>query len=166
MVANVSALAVEDNEDAWKSGFDVDMMHTVRVVNAALPLLEKSSHGAIVIVASVSGREVDFTGPAYGAFKAALVHYSQRLAYELAPKNIRVNSVSPGNTYFKGGVWEHIENNIPDLYAQALALNPTGRMATPEEVARGIVFLASPASSFTMGTNLVIDGALTRGVQL
>jgi len=77
-----------------------------------------------------------------------------------------VNSVSPGNTYFKGGVWEHIENNIPDLYAQALALNPTGRMATPEEVARGIVFLASPASSFTMGTNLVIDGALTRGVQL
>ncbi len=166
VVANVSALAVEDNEDAWKAGFDVDMMHTVRVVNAALPLLEKSSHAAIVIVASVSGREVDFTGPAYGAFKAALVHYSQRLAFQLAPKNIRVNSVSPGNTYFKGGVWEHIEKTIPELYAQALELNPTGRMAMPEEVARGIVFLASPASSFTMGTNLVIDGALTRGVQL
>lgn len=166
VVANVSALAVGDNEDAWKSGFDVDIMHTVRMVTAALPLLEKSSHGAIVIVSSVSGREVDFTGPAYGAFKAALVHYSQRLAQELAPKNIRVNSVSPGNTYFKGGVWENIEQNMPDLYAQAIAHNPTGRMATPEEVARGIVFLASPASSFTMGTNLVIDGALTRGVQL
>ena len=166
VVANVSALAVEDNEQAWKDGFDVDMMHTVRVVNAALPYLEKSKHGAIVIVSSVSGREVDFTGPAYGAFKAALVHYSQRMAFLLAPKNIRVNSVSPGNTYFKGGVWEHIEKNIPDLFAQALALNPTGRMATPEEIGRGIVFLASPASSFTMGTNLVIDGALTRGVQL
>jgi len=166
VVANVSALAVEDNEQAWKDGFDVDMMHTVRVVNAALPYLEKSKHGAIVIVSSVSGREVDFTGPAYGAFKAALVHYAQRMAFQLAPKNIRVNSVSPGNTYFKGGVWEHIEKNIPDLFAQALALNPTGRMATPEEIGRGIVFLASPASSFTMGTNLVIDGALTRGVQL
>jgi 3-oxoacyl-[acyl-carrier protein] reductase len=55
---------------------------------------------------------------------------------------------------------------LPDLYAKALALNPTGRMATPEEIGRGIVFLASPASSFTTGTNLVIDGALTRGVQL
>lgn len=166
VVANVSALAVEDNEEAWKAGFDVDMMHTVRVVNAALPYLEKSKHGAIVIVSSVSGREADFTGPAYGAFKAALVHYAQRMAFQLASKNIRVNSVSPGNTYFKGGVWEHIEKNIPDLFAQALALNPTGRMATPEEIGRGIVFLASPASSFTMGTNLVIDGALTRGVQL
>lgn len=166
VVANVSALAVEDNEDAWKAGFNVDIMHTVRMVNAAMPFLERSNHASIVIVASVSGREVDFSGPAYGAFKAALVHYSQRMAHELASKNIRVNSVSPGNTYFEGGVWQHIETNLPDLYAQALAMNPTGRMATPEEIARGIVFLASPASSFTMGTNLVIDGALTRGVQL
>ena len=59
-----------------------------------------------------------------------------------------------------------IEENKPDLFKESLALNPTGRMATPEEVARGIVFLASPASSFTTGTNLVIDGALTSGVQL
>ncbi len=78
---------------------------------------------------------------------------------------IRVNAVSPGNTYFEGGVWQNIERGNPDLFKQALALNPTGRMATPEEIARGVVFLASPASSFTTGTNLVIDGALTRGVQ-
>ena len=64
-----------------------------------------------------------------------------------------------------GGIWQWIENNNAELFAQALALNPTGRMATPEEVARGVVFLASPASSFTTGTNLVIDGALTKGVQ-
>jgi NAD(P)-dependent dehydrogenase (short-subunit alcohol dehydrogenase family) len=166
LVANVSALAVEDNEEAWQKAFETDMMHTVRAVNAALPHLEKSKHPAIVIISSVSGREVDFSGPAYGAFKAALVHYGQRLAYQFAPKMIRVNSVSPGNTYFEGGVWQHIEKNLPDLFAQTLALNPTGRMATPEEIGRGVVFLASPASSFTTGTNLVIDGALTRGVQL
>ena len=165
LVANVSALAVEDNEEAWRKEFEVDMMHTVRAVNASLPFLEKSKAPSIVIVSSVSGREVDFTGPAYGSFKAALIYYAQRMAFALAPKMIRVNSVSPGNTYFEGGVWQYIENNIPDLFKQALALNPTGRMATPEEIGRGIVFLSSPASSFTTGTNLVIDGALTRGVQ-
>jgi 3-oxoacyl-[acyl-carrier protein] reductase len=166
VVANVSALAVQDSEESWQKAFDTDMMHTVRVVNAALSHLESSKHPAVVIISSVSGREADFTGPAYGAFKAALVHYAQRLALQLAPKGIRVNAVSPGNTYFEGGVWHNIEQHNPDLFKSALALNPTGRMAKPEEIARGIVFLASPASSFTTGTNLVIDGALTRGVQL
>jgi len=165
IVPNVSALAVEDNEEAWRQEFEVDMLHTVRFVNAALPYLEKSKAPSVTIVSSVSGREIDFTGPAYGAFKAALIHYAHGMAFKLTPKMIRVNAVSPGNTYFKGGVWEYIENNLPDLFKEALRLNPTGRMATPEEIARGVVFLASPASSFTTGTNLVIDGALTRGVQ-
>lgn len=165
LVANVSALAAQGKLEDWQKAFDVDMMHTVHAVEAALPFLEKSNHPAIVIVSSVSGREVDFTGPAYGAMKAALIHYGQRLAYEYAPKMIRVNSVSPGNVYFEGGFWQNVEKNLPDLYAKALALNPTGRMAAAEEIGRGIVFLASPASSFTTGTNLVIDGALTRGVQ-
>jgi 3-oxoacyl-[acyl-carrier protein] reductase len=166
VVANVSALAVQDEAASWQKAFDVDMMHTVNVVNAAMPHLEKSKAGSIVVVSSVSGREVDFTGHAYGAFKAALVHYSQTMAYKLACRNIRVNSVSPGNTYFDGGVWQMIEKNLPDLFKTAMSMNPTGRMATPDEIARGIVFLASPASSFTTGTNLVIDGALTKGVQL
>ena len=167
LVANVSAaLAVLDTEEAWQRTFEVDMMHTVHAVNAALPFLERSKHPAIVVISSVSGREVDFAAPAYGAFKAALVHYAQKLAHQYAPKMIRVNAVSPGNTYFDGGVWQSAENQLPDLYKHALSLNPTGRMATPEEVGRGIVFLASPASGFTTGTNLVIDGALTRGVQL
>jgi 3-oxoacyl-[acyl-carrier protein] reductase len=165
VVANVSALDMGDTEEAWRHEFEVDLLHTVRTVNAAMPWLEKSEAPSVVIVSSVSGREVDFTSPAYGATKAALIHYAQGLAYKLAPKMIRVNSVSPGNTYFDGGIWQWIENNNPELFSQALALNPTGRMATPEEVARGVVFLASPASSFTTGTNLVIDGALTKGVQ-
>jgi len=165
LVANVSALAAQDVEESWSKAFDVDMMHTVHAFNAALPFLEKSKHPSIVIISSVSGREVDFTGPAYGAMKAALIHYAQRLACQHASKMIRVNSVSPGNTYFDGGFWQNAEKNLPDIYKHALSLNPTGRMATAEEIGRGIVFLASPASSFTTGTNLVIDGALTRGVQ-
>ena len=167
VVANVSALAAaEDSEASWQAQFDIDMMHTVRTVNAAVPHLEKSRWPSIVIVSSVSGREIDFTSPAYGAIKAALIHYAHGLAHKLAPKMIRVNSVSPGNVYFKGGIWNYVEDNMPDLFKSAMSLNPTGRMATPEEIAKGIVFLASPASSFTMGTNLVIDGALTKGVQL
>ncbi len=166
VVGNVSALAVQDEEAAWEAEFRTDMMHSVRLVNAALPWLEKSSSASITLISSVSGREVDFTGAAYGVFKAALVRYAQDLAFKLAPKMIRANTVSPGNTYFKGGVWPWIEENNPSLFAEALALNPTGRMARPDEIARGVVFLASPASSFTTGTNLVIDGALTRGVQL
>ena len=166
VIGNVSALAVADDEEAWKAGFETDMMHSVRLVNAAMPWLEKSGDASITLVSSVSGREIDFTGPAYGAFKAAIVHYAQGLAYKLAGKGIRANTVSPGNTYFDGGIWQNIEKNLPDLYAEALSLNPTGRMAKPEEIARGVVFLASPASSFTTGTNLVIDGALTKGVQL
>ena len=90
VVANVSALAVQDNEEAWRNAFEVDMMHTVRTVNAAMPYLEQSKHPSITIVSSVSGREIDFTGPAYGAFKAALIHYAQGLAYQLAGKSIRV----------------------------------------------------------------------------
>ncbi|WP_144182883.1 SDR family NAD(P)-dependent oxidoreductase [Elioraea rosea] len=166
VVANVSALAVADDEEAWRKGFDTDMMHTVRVVSAAMPHLEASKAASITVISSVSGREIDFTGPAYGAFKAALVHYAQGLAFRLAGKGIRANAVSPGNTYFDGGIWQWIETNNPALFKEALALNPTGRMAKPEEIARGVVFLASPASSFTTGTNLVIDGALTKGVQL
>lgn len=166
VIGNVSALAVNDDEASWQTGFDTDMMHCVRMVNAALPWLETSKNASITLVSSVSGREIDFTGPAYGAFKAAMVHYAQGLAYKLAPQGIRANTVSPGNTYFEGGIWSQIETGNPELFATALGLNPMGRMATPEEIARGVVFLASPASSFTSGTNLVIDGALTKGVQL
>ena len=165
VVANVSALAITNDEAGWQRGFEVDMMGTVRLVDAAMPWLEKSSQPAIVTIASVSGREIDFAAGPYGAFKAAIVHYTQGLAFHLAGKHIRANSVSPGNTYFEGGVWHQIEHGNPKLYADALALNPTGRMGTPQEMANAVVFLASPAASFITGTNLVVDGALTRGVQ-
>ena len=165
VVANVSALSIGQDEASWKAEFETDLMGTVRAVNAAMPFLEKSAAASIVVISSVSGREIDFAAGPYGVFKAALIHYAKGLSFQLAGKGIRVNALSPGNTYFPGGVWEKIEHGNPDLFKQALALNPTGRMGRPEEMARAVVFLASPAASFITGTNLVVDGALTRGVQ-
>jgi 3-oxoacyl-[acyl-carrier protein] reductase len=165
VVANVSALSIGQDDESWEKEFSTDMMGTVRLVNAAMPYLEKSRAGAIVTISSVSGREIDFASGPYGTFKAAIIHYTQGIAYQLAGKGIRANSVSPGNTYFEGGVWNSIKDNNPELYKSALALNPTGRMGTPQEVANAVVFLASGAASFVTGTNLVVDGALTRGVQ-
>lgn len=165
VVANVSALSIDPSEESWRKSFEVDLMHGVRMVEAAMPHLERSKAASIVTISSVSGREIDFAAGPYGTVKAAIIHYTQGLAYQLAGKGIRANTVSPGNTYFEGGVWHQIKNGNPELYAQALALNPTGRMGMPEEMARAVAFLASPAASFITGTNLLVDGALTRGVQ-
>lgn len=165
VVANVSALAIGNDEQSWRKEFEIDLLHTVRMVNAALPHLEHSKHPAIVVISSVSGREIDFAAGPYGTFKAALIHYTKGLSYQLAGKGIRANTVSPGNTYFPGGVWNQIEHGNPKLFQDALALNPTGRMGTPQEMANAVAFLASPAASFVTGANLVVDGALTRGVQ-
>ena len=164
LVCNVSALAVGDNADSWEKSFRTDMMHTVNAVAAAGPFLEKSGHASIVLISSVSGFEVDFAAGSYGAIKAALIHYAKGLSRQLVAKGIRVNCVSPGNTYFDGGIWQDIEKGMPDLYASTLKANPTGRFGTPAEVANGVVFLSSPAASRISGTNLVIDGALTVAV--
>jgi len=166
VVANVSALAVPDTEENWQRSFEVDLMHTVRLAKASLPYLEASSNGSIVAISSVTGREADFASGPYGTMKTAIVGYISGLAFQLAGRGVRANVVSPGNTFFENGIWDGIRQGSPDLYADSLALNPTGRMGLPEEMARAVVFLSSPVSSFTTGTNLVVDGALTRGIQL
>jgi 3-oxoacyl-[acyl-carrier protein] reductase len=164
LVCNVSALAIGDTPKSWERSFRTDMMHTVNSVATALPHLEKSSAASIVIVSSVSGFEVDFAAGSYGAIKGALIHYAKGLSQQLASKNIRVNAVSPGNTYFAGGVWQRIEEDNPEFFNKAMALNPTGRMGGADETANGIVFLSSPAASRISGANLNIDGALTKAV--
>src|SRR6185312_8991054 len=165
VVANVSALAIPESTENWRASFEIDLMGTIGLVDAALPHLMASKAGSIVTISSVSGREVDFAAGPYGTMKAAIIHYTQGMAHKLAAQGIRANTVSPGNTYFPGGVWPSIEQNDPQLFATALGLNPTGRMAEPREIANAVVFLSSSAASFITGTNLVVDGALTRGVQ-
>jgi 3-oxoacyl-[acyl-carrier protein] reductase len=164
IVCNVSALAVGNTQETWDKSFRTDMMHTVNSIAAALPYLEKSKSASIEIVSSVSGFEVDFAAGSYGAIKAALIHYAKGLSRQLVGKGIRVNCVSPGNTYFDGGIWQNIEKNMPDLFASTLKVNPTGKFGTAEEVANGVVFISSPMASRISGTNLVIDGALTVAV--
>jgi NAD(P)-dependent dehydrogenase (short-subunit alcohol dehydrogenase family) len=166
VVANVSALAVPDSEENWQASLNVDLMHTVRLVRAAMPYLERSDAASIIAISSVSGRESDFASGPYGTAKTALIGYIHGLALQLAGTGIRANTVSPGNTYFEGGFWASVATGNPSLFESAVALNPTGHMGTPEEIAAPVVFLASARASRVSGTNLVVDGALTRGIQV
>lgn len=165
VVPNVSALAGGSDLATWRLAFETDLLGSVAMVNAAAPWLAQSSAAAIVLISSVSGREVDRFAEPYGVLKSALIHYGKTLSAKLAPQGIRVNSVSPGNVYFPDGVWGRIERETPEVFAHCLAANPMGRMARPDEVAKAVVFLASAAASFTTGTNLTVDGGLTRAVQ-
>jgi NAD(P)-dependent dehydrogenase (short-subunit alcohol dehydrogenase family) len=164
-VANVSAIAQGMDEASWRKGFEIDVMGTVFGCEAALPLLEKSDAGAIVVVGSTAMAEINGPTRGYAAVKAALLPYVKGLARNLAAKNIRANIVSPGNVFFSGGVWDSVRLNNPDMFATMVGRNPMGRMGTPEEVANAVVFLASPRASFITGTNLIVDGALTQRVQ-
>jgi 3-oxoacyl-[acyl-carrier protein] reductase len=164
-IANVSALAMGMDEDSWRRSLDIDVMGTVFGVEAAVPFLEKSSAGAIVVVGTTGAIEMAGAMRPYASVKAALIPYVKGLARNLAGKGVRANMVSPGNVYFKGGVWNVVEERSPDVFQRMLALNPMGRMGRPEEVADAVVFLASPRASFITGTNLIIDGALTQRVQ-
>ena len=165
LIVNVSGFGVTGDDAGWRDAFEVDMLASFHTVTAARPWLEASDAGAIVAISSIAA--IEFFGGArpYNALKAALITYVSNLANELAPLGVRANSVSPGTIYFEGGVWHDRERNAPEAYAQALASNPTGRMGTPDEVAKAAVFLASPAASFITGTNLIVDGGLTRRVQ-
>jgi NAD(P)-dependent dehydrogenase (short-subunit alcohol dehydrogenase family) len=164
-VANASALAVADEPESWEASFRVDLMGTVNLCQATVPHLERSSVKSLVALSSVSGREASFSSGPYGTMKSAIISYMAGLALSLANKGIRANTVSPGHTYFTGGTWEHHKAENPELFSHAMGLNPTGRMGTAEEVASGVVFLSSPRASRISGTNLVIDGAMTRGIQ-
>jgi 3-oxoacyl-[acyl-carrier protein] reductase len=167
LVCNASGLIQGNTEEAWSKMFAVDVMGVQRSVAAAQPHLLAAAaakgDAAIVIISSVSAAETA-TATAYGALKAAQIHFAKGLAKDLAPRHVRVNVVSPGTVYFEGGVWHQREIKQPEFYKTMLARNPLGRMATPEEVANSAVFLVSPASSFTTGINLVVDGAITARV--
>jgi NAD(P)-dependent dehydrogenase (short-subunit alcohol dehydrogenase family) len=116
VVSNVSSISVTDTPEAWSTAYNTDIQGTVSLIQAALPHLE-ATKGNIITISSVSGRDINFTAPSpYGAFKAALIHYTAQLAHTLARKGIRANTVFPGNIYIEDGVWGGIEKNNPGLF--------------------------------------------------
>lgn len=164
VVANVSALASGHDLETWKRAVNTDLFGTVTMVNNVLPYLTKQKSGSIVIISSIAAVEVDVFAEPYGALKAALNHYGKSIALRVAEHHVRVNLVSPGTIYFKGGIWDQIERENPEIYQTALKNNPLGRMGTPEDIASSVVFLASDQASFITGTNLVVDGGMTKCV--
>jgi 3-oxoacyl-[acyl-carrier protein] reductase len=165
-VANASALAANTTPAEFKKGFDIDVMHMVTGVTAALPLLEKSDGAAIIAIASISGVEdYGYSEAAYGAMKAALLFYMKSLSRKIGKTGIRVNAVSPGPIYFPGGFWEQVERNSQDVFQAVVQENASRRMGKPEEIANVVAFLASSQASYINGANVVVDGGHTRRIQ-
>lgn len=167
-IANVAAFGnATDQEARFRSTFEIDFMHGVRGCSAAMPSLAQSDAGSIVLVASIATIMADLPieDVSYGAMKAAMVTYGSTLAQSAAADGVRVNMVSPGPIVFDGGVWGDVRESDPDTYAYVEGLTAMGRMGTPEEVAATVAFLASPASSFTTGANVRIDGGVVKTVQ-
>jgi 3-oxoacyl-[acyl-carrier protein] reductase len=167
LVSNAGAMALGADPASWETNFKLDVLGAVNAFDAARPFLEKSADtkgdASFVIISSASAAETD-NASSYGPIKAALIHLAKGLARQHAKRHIRTNVVSHGTVYFKGGVWNMIETNMPQVYKGALERNPMGRMATPQDIANAAVFLASPASSFTTGINMLVDGAISRRV--
>ena len=160
-VSNASA-GGGPGEGGWQPAFDVDVMGAVRGIGAATPFLAESDAGSVILISSTAALEYLGIPQAYNSMKAALISHASDMSQALAPQGIRVNVVSPGPIYFEGGNWEMIKQAMPAMYEGALAQCAIGRMGTPEEVARTVVFLASPAASLVTGANLVVDGGFTK----
>jgi len=151
-------------EEAWRANFEIDVLGASRCVQAATPHLQESDAASVVFISSTAAVEYLGVPQPYNAMKAALIAHANDLSQALAPRGIRVNAVSPGPIYFEGGNWEMIEQTMKPIFDATLAQCPQGRMGAPEEVARAVVFLASPAASLITGTNLVTDGGFTKRV--
>lgn len=149
----------------WQVTFDLDMMGAVGGVEALTPALAASGSGSVILMSSTAAVETFVAPQAFNAIKAAIITYGSQLAQALAAQGIRVNCVSPGPIEYPGGNWEMIKEVMPDFYNGTKAAMPFGRLGEPDEVARAVVFLASPAASYISGTNLVVDGCYTRRVQ-
>jgi 3-oxoacyl-[acyl-carrier protein] reductase len=164
-VPNVSAGGGMDSEKNWWKNFEIDVLHTVRGCETLMEDLKKSGHGSVVIISSTNAIETFAAPMAYNAMKAALITYSKQLSQFVGKQNVRVNSVCPGPVYFEGGAWEMIKGTNQKFFDSTLRAIPSGRMGTPEEVARVVAFLASPAASLVTGANVVADLGFTKGVR-
>lgn len=159
LVNNPSGIAFADDQAAWESTFNVDLMAAVRASWKVAPWMGGAGGGVIVHISSVVGLGVGGFPPSYAAAKAALISHAASLAVTLAPQKIRVNAVAPGSIEFAGGTWEQVKHGNPDFYGAVLKMTPWNRMGTPEEVADVVAFLASERASWVTGVCVIVDGA-------
>ena len=165
LVHNASGFGVGDSEEDWRRSFEVDIMAGVRAVNEALPALKQSGSGSVVFVGSMASK-YHFGRPpsAYGPVKAAMRTYANELAQTYGKDGIRANVISPGAVWFPGGSWDQRKQDNPKFYAAVEKGIPLGRLGTGEEIARIIVFTASPAGLWLNATHLVADGGQVAAV--
>jgi len=149
----------------WDVCFKMDLMGAVRGTEALESYLEASDCGSVVFMSSTAGVETFLVPQGYNSIKAAMLTYAGQLSQAWGPKGIRVNCISPGPIEFQGGNWEAIKGAMPELYDATMPQFALGRIGEPNDVARSLVFLASPASAYTTGTNVVIDGGYTKRIQ-
>ena len=164
LVHNVSGWGGLD-EAAWRQTFEVDVLGAVRMMEESIEALRASGQGSVVFISSTAAVQA-FRGPrSYNALKAALIVHANSLSQTYGPDGVRVNTVSPGPIFHKDGPWDTVKQNDPDMFEQIRKAIPLGQMGSPRDVANAVVFLASPASSFITGTNIIVDGGFTSRVQ-
>jgi NAD(P)-dependent dehydrogenase (short-subunit alcohol dehydrogenase family) len=161
--AGVSAVGtVEENDDAeWARILDINVTGMARVSAACLPWLRRSPSAAIVNVCSIAALNGLPRRALYGASKGAVLALTFAMAADHVREGIRVNCVSPGTV--SSPFVERMLAGFDDPVAERAALDSrqaTGRMVTPEEVAGGILYLASPSSGSTTGAALEVDGGI------
>lgn len=143
--------------DDWRAVYELNVIHAVDLLKACVPHMP-SGVGSAVFVSSISGWQRVSRRVQYGAAKAALTHAARSLALELSGAGIRVNAVSPGSTMFEGGSWARRQRESPAAFDALIENHPGGRLGRPEEIARAIVFVASPAASWINAANIPVDG--------
>ncbi|WP_313809289.1 SDR family oxidoreductase [Sphingobium sp.] len=163
-IHSISSSGAQGSQD-WDASYQLDMLGAVDGCETLEPHLEKSGAGSVILMSSTAAFETFLIPQAFNAIKAAVITYGKQLSQAWGAKGIRVNMVSPGPVSYAGGNWEGVKAMMPDLYTGIVGQIPAGRMGTPEEVAKTVVFLASPAASYVTGTNIVIDGGFTKRVQ-
>jgi 3-oxoacyl-[acyl-carrier protein] reductase len=152
----------ETSDVQWQEAFDQTLFPAIRASRAVVPHMEARGGGAIVIIASIFGREAGGR-MTYNAVKAAEISLAKSLAQQLAPRGIRVNSLSPGSILFEGGSWWKRLQTDPEGIAEFVKRElPFGRFGRPEEVGSVVAFLASPKASWISGTSVVVDGCQSR----
>lgn len=164
-IHNASSSGSPGGTADWHKGLEIDVLGAVRGCETLQPYLEKSAAPAVVLMSSTAATETFMVPQAFNALKAGVITYGKQLSQFWGAKKIRVNCVSPGPTEFGGGNWEYMRSNMKAIYDSTVAQIPFGRLGTPQEIARAVVFLASPAAAYITGVNLVVDGGFTKRVQ-